>query len=211
MQRYFIITEMTTLVLILVAFLCGSLPFSLWVTRLFLRRDVRGYGDGNPGAANAFKAGGSVVGLLALMLDISKGAAPVGLAYFTLGYRGLPMFFIAAAPVLGHIFSPFLGFRGGKAIAVAFGVWIGLTLWKLSLPAALMIVFWYALIDVAGWALMLALLGILVILLACMPDPLLLAVLFCQVVLLGWTHRADLRRRPHLRSWLGRLFTRTRG
>jgi glycerol-3-phosphate acyltransferase PlsY len=198
---------MPFLLYLLFSYLIGSLPFSVWLGKLFLRRDVRHYGDGNPGAVNAFRAGKGV-GLLVLLLDISKGAVPVGLAYHNLGYRGLPMWAIALAPVLGHIFSPFLGFKGGKAIAVSFGVWIGVTLWKVSLPAVLLILFWTALLDVAGWALMLTLAGMLVVLLvwtpAGGPDPLLLAVLAGQAVLLAWTHRADLRRRPHLRAWLRR-------
>ncbi|HSJ52206.1 MAG TPA: glycerol-3-phosphate acyltransferase [Anaerolineae bacterium] len=192
--------------LILLAFLCGSLPFSVWLGKLLRRTDVRHFGDGNPGATNAFRAGGAPVGLLALMLDISKGAAPVGLAYFNLGYRGLPMWLIATAALLGHAFSPFLGFRGGKGLAVAFGVWIGLTLWRASMPALLLVLFWTALLDAGGWAVMLTLAGIGVVLMAWMPDPLLLAVLAGQAVILAWTHRADLRRRPHLRPWLaGRL------
>ncbi len=178
--------------------------------QLFLHSDVRRYGDGNPGAANAFRAGGKLVGLVALLLDISKGAAPVGLAYFTLGLHGLPVFFIAAAPVLGHIFSPFLRFKGGKALAVALGVWIGLTLWKLSLSAVILILFWTALISPVGWALMLTLAGMLLILLAWLPDPVFIAVLCGQVLLLAWSHRADLRLRPHLRRWLFRQLTRSK-
>ncbi len=104
--------------LVLIAFLCGSLPFSVWLGKLFLKVDVRQYGDGNPGAANVFRSGSKAVGLLALMLDVSKAAAPVGLSYYNLGIRGIPMYLIAIAPMLGHVFSPFLRFRGGKAIAV---------------------------------------------------------------------------------------------
>ena len=192
----------------LLAFVCGSLPFSVWLPRIFRRRDARGFGDGNPGATNAFRAAGAPIGLLVLLLDVSKAAAPVGLAYFTLGYGGLPMALIATAPVLGHAFSPFLHFRGGKALATALGVWIGLTLWRISLPALLLALFWRTLLDVDGWAVMLALAGILVVLLAWMPDPLLLAVLAGQAAILAWTHRADLHRRPHLRPWLARRLSR---
>jgi glycerol-3-phosphate acyltransferase PlsY len=67
------------------------------------------------------------------MLDISKAAIPVGLSYYNLGIRGIPMYLIAIAPILGHVFSPFLQFHGGKAIAASLGVWIGLTIWKASL------------------------------------------------------------------------------
>ena len=52
-----------SLALILLAFLCGSLPFSVWLGRIFCRTDVRRYGDGNPGATNAFRAGGALPGL----------------------------------------------------------------------------------------------------------------------------------------------------
>jgi glycerol-3-phosphate acyltransferase PlsY len=175
----------------------------VWLGKLFLQQDVRRYGDGNPGAMNAFRAG-KPVGLLVLVLDISKGAVPSALAYHNLGYRGLAMWAISTAPVLGHAFSPFLRFKGGKAIAVSFGVWIGLTLWGLPLPAVLLILFWTALLDVAGWALMLTLAGMLVVLLVWIPDPLYLAVWAGQATILAWTHRADLRQRPHLRAWLRR-------
>jgi len=191
-----------SLALVLLSFLSGSLPFSVWLGKILRGTDVRRFGDGNPGATNAFRAAGAAVGLLVLALDVSKGAAPVGLAYFNLGYRGLTMCLIATAALLGHAFSPFLGFRGGKGLAVALGVWIGLTLWRMSLPALLLVLFWTALLDAAGWAVMLTLAGMLAILLLWMPDPLLLAVLVGQAVILAWTHRADLRRRPHLRPWL---------
>jgi acyl phosphate:glycerol-3-phosphate acyltransferase len=195
---------MQTLGMVIIAFVSGSLPFSVWLGQLFLDKDVRSYGDGNPGAANAFRMGNKVVGLLALVLDISKGAIPVGLANFTFGFNGLPLVLISLAPTLGHAFSPFLHFKGGKAIAVTFGVWIGLTAWVISLPAVLMIVVWTALLDVVGWALMLTLAGMLVTLLVWMPDPYLLAVWVGQVVILSWTHRTDLHKRPHLRPWLTR-------
>jgi acyl phosphate:glycerol-3-phosphate acyltransferase len=198
--------KLTALAWVLFSFLCGSLPFSVWLGKILHGRDVRRFGDGNPGATNAFRAGGAALGLVVLILDVSKGAVPVGLAYFSHDYRGLPMFLIATAPLLGHAVSPFLGFRGGKGLAVALGVWIGLTLWRMSVPALLLVLFWTALLDAAGWAVMLTLVGMLAILLAWMPDPFLLAVLLGQMAILGWTHRADLRRRPHLRPWLaGRL------
>jgi glycerol-3-phosphate acyltransferase PlsY len=196
--------SLSTLAWVALAFLCGSLPFSVWLPRIVRRRDARHFGDGNPGATNAFRAGGVAVGLAALLLDVSKAAAPVGWAYFNLGYGGWPMALLATAPVLGHAFSPFLHFRGGKALAVAFGAWIGLTLWKVSIPALLLVLFWRQVIDVEGWAVMLALAGLLIIILVWLPDPIFLAVLAGQAVILGWKHRADLRRRPHLRPWLKR-------
>jgi acyl phosphate:glycerol-3-phosphate acyltransferase len=199
---------MLAFALIPLAFLCGSLPFSVWLGKILLGVDVRKYGDGNPGAANAFRTGNKLVGLLVLLLDISKAAAPVGWAYFSMGIRGIPMLLIAIAPILGHIFSPFLGFRGGKALATALGVWIGLTIWKLSLPAVVGALIGISLFTPPGWSVMFALVGILAGLLIWLPDPLLLAVWFSEVLILTWTHRTDLHQGIHPRLWVTKFFSR---
>lgn len=195
---------------VLLAYLGGSLPFSVWLGNRFLRIDIRHIGDGNPGAANVFNAGSKLVGLLALMLDVSKAAVPVGLAYFNLGIRGVPMFLIAIAPILGHVFSPFLGFRGGKAIATALGVWIGLTIWKASLAGVIGALIGIALLTSPGWAVMLGLGSILITLLFWLPDTLLLSVLVSEILILAWTHRTDLIHWPRLRPGLARHFSRAR-
>ena len=190
---------MTSIALIALAFFCGSIPFSVWLGKMFTGLDVRKYGDGNPGATNAFRTGNKQVGLLVLLLDISKAAAPVGWAYFNLEIRGISMLLIAVAPILGHVFSPFLGFKGGKGLATALGVWIGLTIWKLSLPAVLGASIGIALFAPAGWSVMIALLGVLAAILMWLPDPLFLAVWICEACILAWTHRFDLRQGIHLR------------
>lgn len=200
---------MTWVAYVLFASLLGSLPFSVMLGKLFLGVDVRHFGDGNPGATNAFRAGGNLVGLMTLVLDISKAAAPIGYAYFNLGYRGTPMFFIASAPILGHVFSPFLRFRGGKALATALGTWIGLTLWKVSLPAVMAALVGLALFTAPGWAVMLSLAGILLTLILWLPDPLLLSVWAFEVLILVYTHRADIRRGPRFRKWVSKLSVRT--
>ena len=198
---------MSWVALVLIAFLCGSLPFSVWLGKLFLKVDVRQYGDGNPGAANVFRSGSKIIGVFALILDVAKAAAPVGFSYFNLGIRGIPMYFIAIAPILGHVFSPFLGFRGGKAISVSLGVWIGLTLWKASLVGVIGTVVGITLMTSSGWAVMLGMVAILMTLLIWLPEPLLLMVWVSETLILVWTHRQDLRQKPHLRNWLAkRLF-----
>jgi glycerol-3-phosphate acyltransferase PlsY len=198
---------MTWVTFAFLAFLCGSLPFSIWLGKLFLGLDVRRFGDGNPGATNAFRAGSKLVGFLVLILDVSKAAAPVGLAYFNLDIRGVPMVFIAIAPILGHVFSPFLRFHGGKGLATALGVWIGLTIWKVSLPGAVAALIGLAIFALPGWAVMFALGVILIELLIWIPDPLLLLVWVNELLILAWTHRTDLRQGPRLRPWLARHFS----
>ena len=195
---------MSSLALILIAFVCGSLPFSVWLGKIFLGLDVRQFGDGNPGATNVYKAGNKMVGLLALILDISKAAAPVGFAYYNLNVRCVSMFFIAIAPIFGHVFSPFLGFRGGKALATALGVWIGLTIWKVSLPAAAGALIGITLFTSPGWAVMFAMGCILTTLIFWIPDPLLILIWAAETLILAWTHRSDLRHHPQLRPWLAK-------
>jgi acyl phosphate:glycerol-3-phosphate acyltransferase len=196
---------MLSIAFILIAFFCGSLPFSVWLGRILLGVDVRQFGDGNPGAANVFRSGNKLVGLLSLMLDVSKAALPVGLAYYNLGIRGVSMFVIAMAPILGHAFSPFLGFKGGKAIATALGVWIGLTIWKASLAGVIAVVIGISVFTSPGWAVMFALVGILVTLKIWLPEPLLFSVWVGEMLILAWTHRLELRRLPFLRPWLVKL------
>lgn len=191
-----------SIALILAAFVFGSLPFSVWLGKIFLGLDVRQFGDGNPGATNVFKAGNKLVGLIALILDISKAAAPVGFAHYNLNIRSVPMFFIAIAPICGHIFSPFLGFRGGKALATALGVWIGLTIWRVSLPAALFALIGIALFTSPGWAVMFTMGSILIVLVSWLPNPLLILIWAAETLILAWTHRADLTHPPKLRLWL---------
>ena len=192
------------LLLVIVGYLAGSLPFSVWLTRMG-DRDVRAVGDGNPGAVNAFKAAGAAVGIAALLLDFLKGALPVAAAYWLVGLRGWWLTPVILAPVIGHMFPLFLRFRGGKALGVTLGVWIGLTVWRVSLPAVALVLAWNAIFQPPGWAVMLTLAGLLGVILLWLPDSLLLTVLAGQIIILAWTHRADLRQRPRLRSWLGRL------
>ncbi|HAW50928.1 MAG TPA: hypothetical protein DCX54_01170 [Flavobacteriales bacterium] len=201
---------MSSFGLIFIAFICGSLPFSVWIGKIFLHTDARQVGDGNPGATNVFKAGNKMVGLMALILDISKAAAPVGFAYFNLSVRGGTMFLIGIAPILGHAFSPFLGFKGGKALATALGMWIGLTIWKVSLPASIAAFIGITLFTAPGWAVMFAMGAILTVLLIWLPDPLFISLWAAETLILIWTHRADLRQPPHVRPWLGKHFQTNR-
>ncbi|MFL7813872.1 MAG: glycerol-3-phosphate acyltransferase [Anaerolineales bacterium] len=180
------------------AFLSGSLPFSVWLGKLFLDVDVRDFGDGNPGATNLFRAGSPLLGIITLILDVGKAALPVGICRFILGLHGPGLVLIALAPVLGHMFSPFLHFKGGKALATALGVWIGLTTWQASLPAVLGVVAGILIFSSPGWAVMLAMGVILLNLLVWIPDPTLLFVWVGQTALLAWSHRLELMKKPHL-------------
>jgi acyl phosphate:glycerol-3-phosphate acyltransferase len=122
-------------------FALGSLPFGLWWGRLFRGIDVREHGSRNLGATNVFRVLGPAHGVGVLLLDAAKGAAAVLIAG-----RLSPDPFLALAAghfaILGHMFSPWVGFRGGKGVATGLGVWLtiapvasalALALWGITL------------------------------------------------------------------------------
>ena len=198
-----------TLFLFLFAFLAGALPFSLWVGQLALGKDIRRYGDANPGATNVLRAGGKKAAALALVLDFLKGAIPVGLAHFQLQVTGWPLIVVALLPVVGHAFSPFLGGRGGKAVATTGGIWCGLTIWEGPTIGGLLLGVTTYLVGANGWAVLTAISGMLLYLiftpaswngLAARPDTAVIwAVGLLNLLLIGWKHRSDLTKRPRIR------------
>jgi glycerol-3-phosphate acyltransferase PlsY len=112
--------------LALSAFGLGACPFSLWVGRWLLGKDIRDYGDGNPGAANVFRAGGRKSGFLAVLLDTAKGVPFVFLAHSFFKLPEVAVLGVALSAILGHAFSPLLQLKGGKAVAVTFGAILAL-------------------------------------------------------------------------------------
>src|SRR4030067_1683888 len=149
----------------LIAFLSGSIPFSVWIGRWILKVDVRQYGDKNPGTANVFRAGGRGWGVVAMLLDFLKGAIPIGVANWRseLGNFGLAL--VAIAPILGHAYSPWLCFRGGKALATTFGLWTGLTLWPGPTVLGASLAFWRGVLVASGWVMLFGMLSLLAFLL----------------------------------------------
>jgi glycerol-3-phosphate acyltransferase PlsY len=134
------------------AFCLGACPFSLWVGRSFLGKDIRGYGDGNPGAANVFRAGGGKkVGFLAVFLDVAKGVPFVAVAHLVLGLPDAVVVVVALGAILGHAFSPLLGCRGGKAIAVTFGTLLALPQHEILVAFIIFLIVGTLFIEVDAW------------------------------------------------------------
>jgi glycerol-3-phosphate acyltransferase PlsY len=193
-------------------FLLGSIPFSVILGKLFLSKDIRGFGDGNPGAANVWRAGGKTpLGMLAVLLDISKGFVPVALARFWIGVSGFGLVAVALAPVLGHAFSPFLGFKGGKAVATTFGVWGGFTLLEgpLALGVSMGVIHIWQ--KTNAWTIMIGMLGLLVYLLLRHADPFTLSIWAGNMAIVTWKHLAELREPMRLRPVFARTLKKVFG
>jgi acyl-phosphate glycerol 3-phosphate acyltransferase len=187
---------MTTLGLTAAGYLCGSLMFSYWLGRLW-GRDIRESGDGNPGAVNALRAVGPVPGSLGLVLDFLKGFAPVFIATRNLQIADWRLVPIALAPLLGHAFPLFLRGRGGKGIAVTFGIWSGITYWEVPvlLGASLAVAKWLLRIRRDALVLIIGLGAIPFYLVYRRPDLPLFLILGLNAGLLVFTHWPELRRR----------------
>lgn len=119
---------MNEVILILLAYLIGSVPTAVWISKYFFKIDIRDYGSGNAGATNTFRVLGSKWGTFVMMIDVLKGIIATSL-YILLPYyltdewdRTNFMIGLGLAAVLGHIFPIWAGFRGGKGVATLLGM-----------------------------------------------------------------------------------------
>jgi len=173
------------------AFLAGALPFGYLVGRA-AGVDVRRAGSGNIGAANLVRTVGWAAGVLTLVLDVAKGALPVAAAR----WGGAPPEWVAAvagAAVLGHIYTPFLGFRGGKGVATTLGA---LVVASPRAAAAAMAV-WVAMVALFRFTSLAALVSAgLLPALAWWLDgrPAMVALALALAILVLWRHRANIER-----------------
>ena len=143
-----------TSLLSIAAFCLGACPFSVFIGKFLLHKDIRHYGDGNPGAFNVFRAGGRKAGILALVVEIGKGVPFVFLSHSVYDLAGVPVAVIGISAILGHAFSPFLKFKGGKALAVTGGVILALPLYNVFLAFMLLLFLAFLFIEVDSWIIM---------------------------------------------------------
>ncbi len=127
----------------LFGFLMGSVLYSYWLPKLLMGIDITALSkDKNPGAFNAFQFANSKIGSICLILDILKGFIPIFLAGQYLDVTRMWFALVIASPVIGHAFSPWAHCKGGKAIAVTFGVLLGMYRYSMSfLFLALLLLF----------------------------------------------------------------------
>ena len=122
---------MNELILIILAYLIGSVPTSIWVSKKFFNIDIRDYGSGNAGATNTYRVLGPKWGTFVMVVDMLKGVLATSLYFFFLPsylgidnelYRTNLMIGLGLAAVLGHIFPVWANFKGGKGVATLFGM-----------------------------------------------------------------------------------------
>lgn len=182
--------------LLVLAYLLGATPTSLWVGRALYGVDLRREGSGNLGATNTFRVLGWKPALPVILIDIGKGWVPVAL--FPLLVPGAGEGWLLAwggAAIVGHVFSFWAGFRGGKGIATSAGVFLALAPWALLVGFLV----WIVAVGVSRYVSLGSVLAALVLPFAVHLTPhrggqatLWFTVLLATFVI--WAHRANLRR-----------------
>ena len=182
----------TDIALIVFAYLSGSLSTAIIVSKLGGLPDPRTQGSGNPGATNMLRVGGKKAAALTLLGDMLKSLLPVALAS-ALSADDTTLALVGMAAFLGHLYPVFFGFRGGKGVATALGVLLGVS-WMVGLGA---LVTWLFMAKVFRYsslaALTTAVLAPLYLWLV-RPTPALLVMSVVMSLLLLWRHRTNIRR-----------------
>ena len=123
------------IVYLLLAYLCGAIPFGYIIAKVFKHVDIRTIGSGNTGATNVYRSISKPLGVLTLILDVIKGFLPVYLVSFSFPDYQWMVISVAFVTIIGHTFTVFLSLKGGKGVATACGAFLAIN------PLAVLICF----------------------------------------------------------------------
>ena len=191
---------MSNILLPLLAYVLGSVPWGLVIARLFCGIDPRKDGSRSIGATNVSRLCGFKYGVATLVCDLLKGAIPVCVALSSDSVLFVSI--VALAAVLGHVFSCFLRFTGGKAVATSIGVFLPLAFWPLLWSClACVLVIWRSGYVSAG---SLTLVGVLPVALLLLGQSQWIPLALCVAAIVVWKHRENIGRlrRGEEKSWL---------
>lgn len=188
----------------IVAYLLGAIPFALLVGRLFYKTDLRKEGSGNLGATNVFRVLGWKAGLAVAVLDVAKGSLAVAVATLLhpmemgAGVHDWVLIVAALAAVLGHSYSPYIRFRGGKGVATAAGALLVITplAWPILFGFFVLVIYISRMVSL-GSILTAAVFPILTMLLYG-DRAALVTMSFIAAALVIWRHRSNI-----VRIWRG--------
>ncbi len=177
---------------ILLAYLMGSLSTAIIYCKVAGLPDPRSQGSGNPGATNVLRFGGKKVAIIVLLGDLLKGLIPVLLAKW-LGLSAAAIVLVGIAAFLGHLYPVFFRFKGGKGVATALGILLGISGWV----GLLVLVTWFFVAFISRLSSLSALVAagfspFFVYLLMPEPEYILLAILLA--ILLIWRHRSNIQK-----------------
>jgi acyl phosphate:glycerol-3-phosphate acyltransferase len=180
---------MEILIIAVIGYLMGSIPFGFILTKIFLKKDIREIGSGNIGATNALRTGNKVIGFLTLFLDIIKAIFPILYVKF---YYSEFIYITSLCTFLGHVFPVWLKFKGGKGVATYVGILFAINIYL----GFVFIIIWLVTFFLSKFSSLSSLTASIVI-----PIYLLILTQFDQVifftimfVLIFYTHRENIKR-----------------
>ena len=142
---------MLIVIVIVLAYLIGSIPTAVWLGRHFHKVDIRDFGSGNAGATNTFRILGKKLGWIVLICDVSKGIVastlPFFFSSFFLEYKDEVLILQLCASfsaVIGHVFPIFANFRGGKGVATSLGIIFGVNPFAAAICIALFLIVFFS-------------------------------------------------------------------
>ena len=192
---------MLTIILLLIAsYLLGAIPFGLWIGKIFFKKNLHDYGSGNTGTTNTFRILGVKAGISVFAFDLLKGTLATLLPLF-FHINGVPPLIFGLLAVIGHTFSIFDRFKGGKAVATSAGVILGFSpLFLIYLLVVFIIVLWlFSMISLSSViGAVFALLGILIFpsigFILTSYDLLFSIIIFALAIIIILRHRTNLKR-----------------
>ena len=190
---------MVIAILVILAYLLGSIPTAVWYGKTFHKIDVREHGSGNAGATNTLRVLGNKAGFIVLFIDLLKGFVATSLAYFSGFEMGSQTYFnfqmaLGVTAVLGHVWPIFAGFKGGKGIATLLGMAIALN-YQIALICivAFVTIVWltkYISVGSMSAAILAAILSFFFY-----TDNVVANCFFCAIaIMVVYTHRANVKR-----------------
>jgi glycerol-3-phosphate acyltransferase PlsY len=180
---------MEYLIVGIISYLMGSMPFGLILTKIFLKKDIREIGSGNIGATNALRTGNKLIGYSTLVMDIAKAIIPV--IYVKINYPEL-IYIASLCAFLGHVFPVWLKFKGGKGVATYVGILFSINI----LLGIIFVIIWGIIFLIFKFSSLSSIIGSLsipvyLIVTGQMNDIVFYGIMF---VLIFYTHRENIKR-----------------
>jgi glycerol-3-phosphate acyltransferase PlsY len=180
---------MEYLIVGIISYLMGSIPYGFLLTKIFLKKDIREIGSGNIGATNALRTGHKLIGYTTLILDIAKAIIPI--IYVKLNFPEL-IYIASLCAFLGHVFPIWLKFKGGKGVATYVGILFSINI----IFGAVFVACWIIVFIISRYSSLSSIIGALsiptyLIIIGKTNSVIFFAIMF---VLIFFTHRENIKR-----------------
>ena len=180
---------MELILVISISYLMGSIPFGLILTKFFLKKDIRNVGSGNIGATNVLRTGNKLIGYFTLILDVLKAVIPV--LYIKFNFPEL-VYISSLSVFIGHVFSIWLKFKGGKGVATYVGILFSINyFFGIIFIVSWLIIFFISKYSSLGSILSSLLIPIFIFLNSSYENQYFFIIMF---VLILYTHRENVKR-----------------